>query len=128
MVIKLLVGAIIGLIGGTSSGLFGIGGGVIMVPAFVFIFGEDIKKVIATSLLIIVPTALMGSAKYLKGGVIDWRVAGDWRVLAAVALFAVIGGFIGPDVARKIYSVDKGALAVPSLRGLPACYTRILRV
>jgi uncharacterized membrane protein YfcA len=90
--------------------LFGIGGGVIMVPAFVFFFGEDIKKAIGTSLLIIVPTAIVGASKYLIGKDVDWRIASDWRLFAVVMACAVVGGFIGPEIARKIYAVDRGVL------------------
>jgi uncharacterized membrane protein YfcA len=107
---RILLAALTGIVGGTASGLFGIGGGVIMVPAFVFFFGEDIKKAIGTSLLIIVPTAIVGASKYLIGKDVDWRIASDWRLFAVVMACAVVGGFIGPEIARKIYAVDRGVL------------------
>ena len=49
---------VIGLIGGITSGLFGVGGGVVMVPAMLLLLGSqvtDIKQAIGTSLSVIVP-------------------------------------------------------------------------
>ena len=55
---------LIGLIGGVTSGLFGVGGGVVMVPAMMLLLNLDIKPAIGTSLAVIVPTALMGTLKH----------------------------------------------------------------
>ena len=51
---------LLGIIGGVISSMFGIGGGVIMVPILHFMFGLTILQSIATSLTIILPTALAG--------------------------------------------------------------------
>ena len=62
--ITYLVAGIIGLVSGLTSGLFGVGGGIIMVPAMVLFLSppiRDIKQAIGTSLAVIIPTALMGS-------------------------------------------------------------------
>ena len=61
------IAAIIGLVSGVTSGLFGVGGGIIMVPAMVYFLSppvRDIKQAIGTSLVIIIPTAIMGSYKH----------------------------------------------------------------
>ena len=87
-----LYAAIIGLFGGVTSGLFGIGGGVVMVPAMVLLLSppvRDIKQAIGTSLVVIVPTALMGAGKHYTQHNIDWRIA------AALAPTAILGGYLG---------------------------------
>ena len=59
-------------LGGTAgvlSGMFGIGGGLVIVPALVLIFGFDIKTAIGTSLFVILlPTGLLGVLEYYKNG------------------------------------------------------------
>lgn len=79
----------IGLIAGILSGLLGIGGGVIMVPAMVFMMG--IGQVVAqgVSLVVIVPTALTGAyTHYKKGNVLP-------QLAIVLGLAAIIGAFIG---------------------------------
>ena len=52
---------VLGLLAGTTSALFGIGGGVVMVPCLSLFFGFDMHQAIATSLTVIVPTTLAGA-------------------------------------------------------------------
>ena len=55
-----LIAGIIGLFSGITSGLFGVGGGIIMVPAMVLLLSppiRDIKQAVGTSLVVIIPTA-----------------------------------------------------------------------
>ena len=83
---------LIGLVGGMSSGLFGVGGGVVMVPAMVLLLSppiRDVKMAIGTSLLVIIPTAIMGSFKHFQQGNVDWRTA------LALAPTAIVGGYLG---------------------------------
>ena len=54
-----LIAAVIGLVGGVTSGLFGVGGGVVMVPAMFYLLKLDLKTAIGTSLVVIIPTANM---------------------------------------------------------------------
>jgi len=85
-----LIAGLIGLVGGVTSGMFGVGGGVVMVPAMVLLLGvKDIKVAIGTSLAVIVPTAIMGSYKHHQHGNVDWRTA------ACLAPTAIMGGFLG---------------------------------
>jgi len=57
---------ILGLIAGSASALFGIGGGIIMVPVFCLFFGLSIHEAIATSLTVIFPTTLAGAIFHKK--------------------------------------------------------------
>jgi hypothetical protein len=87
-----LVAGLIGLVSGVTSGLFGVGGGIIMVPAMLLLLSQpirDIKQAIGTSLVVIIPTALIGSAKHFTQGNVEWRTA-----LALVPL-AILGGYLG---------------------------------
>ena len=87
-----LVAGVIGLLSGITSGLFGVGGGVVMVPAMMLFLSppvRDIKQAIGTSLLVIVPTALMGGYKHFTQQNVEWRAA------LAIAPMAIVGGYLG---------------------------------
>ena len=96
-----LVAALVGLASGVTSGLFGVGGGIIMVPAMVLLLSppvRDIKQAIGTSLVVIIPTALMGSWKHLGQGNVEWRIA------AAMIPLAVAGGYLGAWLTTRIHA------------------------
>lgn len=79
----------IGVISGVIAALCGVGGGVVMVPAFVFLLKLPQKTAVATSLAIIIPTALMATTQNAKSGFVDWKVAIITAVSASV--FAYFG-------------------------------------
>jgi uncharacterized membrane protein YfcA len=84
--------ALIGLVSGIASGLFGVGGGIVMVPAMVLFLSppiRDVKQAIGTSLVIIIPTALAGSYKHFTQHNVDWRVA------VSIAPLAIVGSYLG---------------------------------
>lgn len=56
------------------AALCGVGGGIIMVPAFVILLGLDQKTAVATSLAAIILTALAATAKNQINGLIDWKI------------------------------------------------------
>jgi uncharacterized membrane protein YfcA len=87
-----VIAGIIGLVSGVASGLFGVGGGIIMVPAMIYFLSppiKDIKQAIGTSLVVIIPTAFMGSYKHFQQGNIDWRT------VAALVPTAIVGSYLG---------------------------------
>jgi uncharacterized membrane protein YfcA len=65
----------IGAVSGLLSGLLGIGGGVIMVPAFVQLAGIEVKAAIATSLVCVGAFAVPGTITHALQDHVDWRVA-----------------------------------------------------
>ncbi|MGH9273603.1 MAG: sulfite exporter TauE/SafE family protein [Acidimicrobiales bacterium] len=67
--------AAIGAVSGLLSGLLGIGGGVIMVPAFVQLAGIEVKAAIATSLVCVGAFAVPGTITHALQDHVDWRVA-----------------------------------------------------
>ena len=85
-----------GVVAGYFSGLFGIGGGFIMVPLLVFLLGFDVKRAAATSLAAIFLTAIAGVIGYATNGGVVWA--------AAIALSAgsTVGSFIGARLLQVI--------------------------
>jgi uncharacterized protein len=66
---------VIGVMAGGLSGLLGIGGGVVMVPAFVTYGRVELKRAIATSLVCVALFAIPGTITHALQGSIDWRFA-----------------------------------------------------
>ncbi len=79
----------VGLAAGLLSGLFGVGGGTVIVPLLVLILGMDQRLAAGTSLAAIVPTATVGVISYAVHGSVAWIPA----VILAVG--AVVGAQIG---------------------------------
>jgi len=86
----------IGLLAGLMSGLFGVGGGTVIVPLLVLILKFDQRLAAGTSLAAIVPTATVGVISYAVHGSVDWIAA---ILLAAGAIVgAQIGSYLLPRV------------------------------
>jgi uncharacterized membrane protein YfcA len=94
---------VIGLATGTLSGLLGIGGGVVMVPAM--IVGLDMVPVIAkgTSVAVIVPTSIVGTIRNRKTANVDLKVAGVAGLSGAVT--AVMGGMIADSISTSVSNI-----------------------
>ncbi len=81
---------VIGLSAGMLSGLFGIGGGVLIVPALVYGLGFSQKLATGTSLAILLPpVGLAAVLEYYRGGYVDIKAA------AFIAIALVIGAWFG---------------------------------
>jgi hypothetical protein len=81
--------ALTGLLGGFFSGLFGVGGGIVLVPLLVLLLRFDHRHASGTSLAAIVPAAIAGTVSYAARGSIDWVAGG------CLAAGAVLGSLIG---------------------------------
>ncbi|MDQ0576592.1 sulfite exporter TauE/SafE family protein [Agromyces albus] len=82
----------LGLVIGVAAGLFGVGGGVIMVPAFIALLGMGDLAAKGTSLAVMIPTATSGTITSARGGVVDVRaglVVGIAATLASIPGVAV---------------------------------------
>lgn len=79
----------IGLVTGVFSGLFGVGGGILMVPALLVLLGMERRRVAGTSLCAIVPMSAVGVVSYSLGGNVDLLAA------ALLALGSVAGAQLG---------------------------------
>ena len=86
----------IGLLAGLLSGLFGVGGGTVIVPLLVLLLQFDQRRAAGTSLAAIVPTASVGVISYATTGSVAWIPA---IILAAGA---VVGAQIGTRLLPRI--------------------------
>ena len=85
-----MIGAIaIGLLAGVIAGLLGVGGGVLFVPALVFFLGLGQHQAEATSLLAIVPVAVLGTLRQDRYGNVNRR---DALLLGVLSLAGAAGG------------------------------------
>lgn len=88
--------AVAGLLAGLASGLFGVGGGIVIVPALTLLAGFPHKLATGTSLTAIVPISIAGVLGYASAGEVDWLVAG------LVSVGAVVGAVIGTRYLRTV--------------------------
>src|SRR4051794_358923 len=93
----------VGVLGGTLSGLLGVGGGVIMVPLLVLWLGLDQREAHAASLGAIIPISIAGIASYGIAGEVDVAMA------VALAVGAVVGARAG---ALTLAGIDPHRLKV----------------
>jgi len=88
---------LIGLFAGMLSGLIGVGGGIIIVPALMFFVGFSQKEAQGTSLgLLLLPIGILAVVNYYNKGLIDVKVVG------IMAASFVLGGFLGSKIALAI--------------------------
>lgn len=80
---------LIGVIAGGLSGLFGVGGGILIIPGLVLVLGMEQRSAHATSLAAIIPIAASGVAGYALEGSVDW--AAGALLAAGSAAGAVVG-------------------------------------
>jgi uncharacterized membrane protein YfcA len=88
---------LLGLVAGAFSGLIGVGGGVIIVPALVFIFGLSQHLAEGTTLALLVPPiGLLAAWTYYREGYVDLHIAG------LICLGFFVGGLLGAKVANHL--------------------------
>ena len=110
-----LIFVIIGMLGGVTSGLFGIGGGIVIVPALIYWAGFSHHKATGTSLaVLLLPIGLAATLEYYRNGNVDLRAA---IILAATMIVSAWGGAFlanqmkGPHL-RLIFGVFVSGLGV----------------
>ena len=90
-----------GLIVGVITGLVGVGGGFLIVPALVLLGGLSMHQAVATSLIIIALKSFSGFYKYLD--VLEQQsLALDWKTLGIVTALGIIGSVAGSKLARRL--------------------------
>jgi len=90
----------LGLLAGVFGGLLGLGGGIIIVPALVFIFGLTQHMAQGTTLALMVPPiGLLAAWTYYKQGYVDLRIAG------LICLGFFLGGLFGAKLAVLVNEV-----------------------
>ena len=87
---------ILGLSAGIICGLFGTGGGMILVPAFIYMLDIEPKKARATSLCCMLAMVIASSFFYYKNNYINWNSG----LLCAIG--GIFGGYIGAIILKKV--------------------------
>jgi uncharacterized membrane protein YfcA len=89
----LLVIVLVGLAAGILSGLVGVGGGIIIVPALIFLLGFSMHQAMGTSLgILLLPAGILGVLNYYKKGYVDVKV------VVMLFLGFVIGNYLGSKI------------------------------
>ena len=88
----------LGVAAGAVAGLFGVGGGIIFVPTLTLILGLSQLEAEATSLLAIIPVALLGSWRQTRSGDVRWR---DATIIGLVSVVTAVAGALIADVAPE---------------------------
>jgi len=97
--VNILLYLLLGLVAGTLSGLIGIGGGVIIVPALIFLFGLTQHQAQGTTLALLVPPiGFLAALVYYKNGYVNMRIA----TFVCIGFF--LGGLIGARIATGLSS------------------------
>jgi len=103
----------IGAVAGVLAGLFGVGGGILFVPALLML-GLDQHQAEATSLLAIVPVVLVGSWRQSRYGNIRWGSV--WKLglgsLAGVVAGGLLAERLAPGSLQRLFGVLMIALAL----------------
>lgn len=101
---------LIGLVAGVAGGMFGIGGGAIMVPAMVLLIGLDQKFATGTSIAAqILPIGILGAGVYYRNGNVNIKYA---LLIAAGLIVGNLFGalfanqpFISSETMKKLYGI-----------------------
>jgi len=88
--------ALIGVAAGFLSGLFGVGGGTLIVPALVLLLGVNQRLAAGISVTAILPTSIVGATTYAVQGNVDWIAA------IALAVGIIFGAQLGSALLQKL--------------------------
>ena len=92
-----LVLVVIGLLGGFAAGLFGVGGGIVIVPALIYWAGFTQHKATGTSLAVLLPPiGLAAALEYYRHGNVDVRAA------VILAGMMIVGAWAGAYLANRL--------------------------
>ena len=92
----ILVAIALGVAAGVLAGLFGVGGGILFVPALTLVLGVEQHSAQATSLLAILPTVAVGTWRQQRYGNVRWRPAARARVAGIAGVVA--GGLLAESL------------------------------
>ena len=94
MIKKIII--IIGLLAGLVSGFFASGGGMILVPSFIYVLKMEDVDARATSVFCILPMVVASGIFYYRNDYIDWKTG----VMCAIG--GIVGGVIGSKLLKKV--------------------------
>jgi uncharacterized membrane protein YfcA len=93
---KKIISVPIGLVVGFANGLFGAGGGTLLVPALQKWMGKEAHKAHATALIVMLPLSIVSAIIYI------WGVDVEWAKVGLVSAGGVVGGVVGAKVLKKL--------------------------
>lgn len=112
---QLLITAAIGLVGGILSGLLGLGGAIIIIPALVFLLGFSQQMAQGTTLVMMVlPVGALAAWQYYQQGFVDVKTA------LALAVTFFVGGYFGArfatyipqEILKKVFAIVLVLIAI----------------
>ena len=86
----------VGFVVGIANGMFGAGGGTVLVPALNKLFQVKTHKAHATALAVMLPLSVVSALIYVTGSTLDWPTVG------LITIGGVIGGLTGASVMNKL--------------------------
>jgi uncharacterized protein len=92
-----ILAILVGLAAGLLGALCGVGGGIIMVPAFVALLGLEHKQAVATSMAVIIITAIAATLNNSRTNNLI-----DWKIVAAVGIASAVAAWFGSDLMRSL--------------------------
>lgn len=117
--LQIALGVVVGLVAGTLSGLFGVGGGVITQPAVYALLGGTPIQGVATPLPVIFPTSVMAAYAYARAGEVSYRAArwGAGPGVVGATIGAYLTKFVNPHVLLLVASTLIGLAGTQVIRG-----------
>ena len=98
---SILIYLAIGAVAGVLSGLFGVGGGVLIVPALIYLLKMDAHTAVGTSLgALLLPVGMLGAFAYYRTGNIELKAS----LLIALSLF--LGAYLGARLALSMSAIN----------------------
>jgi uncharacterized protein len=117
---------VLGIVAGTLAGLLGVGGGLIIVPALVYLFDAQgyapeatVHLALGTSLGTIVFTSISSTRAHHQRGAVDWRIVGRIApgILAGTFLGGVFAAHLATAALKAVFALFLAAVAVQMLSG-----------
>ncbi|MDO5605098.1 MAG: sulfite exporter TauE/SafE family protein [Paracoccus sp. (in: a-proteobacteria)] len=117
MILPALMLAAVGAFAGVLAGLLGVGGGIVLVPAFFYLFAamgyasDGLMQIcLATSLATIVVTSLRSVMAHNRRGAVDWDILRDWA--AGITIGAAAGVFMVTQLRSQTLQLIFGVLVI----------------
>lgn len=103
--------SLVGVCVGVLSGLLGVGGGSLMIPAILYLWPtadptHDMQRAVATSLAVMAPAAFMGAFRHALYGNVDWKIFAGMAAGAVVGTFflgAPLAHYLPASVLKKLF-------------------------
>ncbi|MGD8784156.1 MAG: sulfite exporter TauE/SafE family protein [Thioalkalispiraceae bacterium] len=130
-----LVYLAVGAMAGIVAGLFGVGGGLIIVPVLVYVFTQQgldpnvlVHMAIGTSLATIVLTSISSVYAHHRRGAVQWTIF--WRLTPGIVIGALLGAMIADWMSsillRRFFAVFEWAVGIQLLLNIKANPTRVV--